>query len=80
MRKNPSFVPQGDGKYESPNSKVTLVPAADYKQRGEPEMGRVQGQDHPLGTKLRAGGVGHKDSYCLHWGCVMPSQEAPFTN
>lgn len=43
-------------------------------------MGRVQGQDHPLGTKLRAGGVGHKDSYCLHWGCVMPSQEAPFTN
>lgn len=23
---------------------------------------------------------GHKDSYCLHWASLMPSQEAPFTN
>ena len=43
-------------------------------------MGRVQGQDHPLGPKLRAGGLEHKDSYCLLWACVMPCQEAPFTN
>lgn len=56
MRTNPSFVAQGGGKHESLNSKVTLVPAADYKPRGEPEMGRVQGQDHPLRLKLKTGG------------------------
>lgn len=62
MRTNPSFVAQGGGKYESLNSKVTLVPAADYKPRGEPEMGRVQGKDHPLGPKLKTGQGGTKTS------------------